>query len=103
VTSPCSSGCRSTWSVTYRPFTISPLADRIHQGGQLHGDRGKTTGHRCDVPADLEAISQTNGVVRDPELYRRVTERADRVRRETLEKFGVQEIGAEIIRTMHDE
>ena len=56
-----------------------------------------------DVLADLEAISQTNGIVRDPELYRRVTQRADRVRRETLEKFGVQEIGAEIIRTMHDE
>ncbi len=56
-----------------------------------------------DLLADLEAISQTNGIVRDPELYRRVTQRADRVRRETLEKFGVQEIGAEIIRTMHDE
>jgi hypothetical protein len=56
-----------------------------------------------DVLADLEAISQIKGIVRDPELYRRVTERADRVRRETLEKFGVQEIGAEIIRTMHDE
>ena len=56
-----------------------------------------------DVLADLEAISQTKGIVRDPELYRRVTERADQVRRETLEKFGVQEIGAEIIRTMHDQ
>ena len=56
-----------------------------------------------DVLADLEAISHTKGIVRDPELYRRVTERADRLRRETLEKFGVQEIGAEIIRTMHDE
>jgi hypothetical protein len=56
-----------------------------------------------DVLADLEAISQSKGILRDPELYRRVTERADRVRRETLEKFGVQEIGAEIIRTMHDE
>jgi hypothetical protein len=55
-----------------------------------------------DVLADLEAVSQAKGIVRDPELYRRVTERADRVRRETLEKFGVQEIGAEIIRTMHD-
>ena len=56
-----------------------------------------------DVLADLEAISQSKGILRDPELYRRVTERADRVRKETLEKFGVQEIGAEIIRTMHDE
>jgi hypothetical protein len=56
-----------------------------------------------DVLADLEAVSQTKGIVRDPELYRRITERADQVRRETLEKFGVQEIGAEIIRTMHEE
>jgi hypothetical protein len=55
-----------------------------------------------DVLADLEAVSQAKGIVRDPELYRRVTERADRIRAETLEKFGVQEIGAEIIRTMHD-
>jgi hypothetical protein len=56
-----------------------------------------------DVLADLEAVSQTKGIVRDPELYRRITERADRVRRETLERFGVQAIGAEIIRTMHEE
>jgi hypothetical protein len=56
-----------------------------------------------DLLADLEAVSQIKGIVRDPELYRRITERADRVRRETLERFGVQEIGAEIIRTMHEE
>jgi hypothetical protein len=56
-----------------------------------------------DMLADLEAVSRTRGIVRDPELYRRITERADRVRRETLEKHGVQEIGAEIIRTMHEE
>jgi hypothetical protein len=56
-----------------------------------------------DLLADLEAVSRTRGIVRDPELYRRITERADRVRRETLEKFGVQEIGAEFIRTMHEE
>jgi hypothetical protein len=56
-----------------------------------------------DVLADLEAVSRAKGIVRDPELYRRVMERADRVRRETLEKFGVQEIGAEIIRSMHEE
>jgi len=54
----------------------------------------------CDLLADFEAIPQTKGIVRDPELYRRVTERADRVRREALETFGVQEIGAEIIRTL---
>lgn len=52
--------------------------------------------------ADLEAVCNTNGIVRDPELLSRITERADRVRHETLKQFGVQEIGAEIIRTMHD-
>jgi hypothetical protein len=54
-----------------------------------------------DVLADLEAACNAGGVVRDPDLYRRITERADRAREETLKRFGVQEIGAEIIRTMH--
>jgi hypothetical protein len=56
-----------------------------------------------DLLAYLEAVSQTKGIVRDPELYHRITERPDRVRGETLEKFGMQEIGAEISRTMHEE
>jgi len=55
-----------------------------------------------EVLADLEAVCNTKGIVRDPKLLRRITERADQVRRETLKQFGVQEIGAEIIRTMHD-
>jgi hypothetical protein len=55
-----------------------------------------------DVLADLEAVCRTKGIVRNPELYHRITDQADRVRRETLERFGVQEIGAEIIRTMHE-
>jgi hypothetical protein len=55
-----------------------------------------------EVLADLEAVCNTKGIVRDPELFRRITERADHIRQETLKQFGVQEIGAEIIRTMHD-
>jgi hypothetical protein len=55
-----------------------------------------------DVLADLEAVCNTKGIVRDPKLLRRITERADRVREETLKQFGVQEIGAEFIRAMHD-
>jgi hypothetical protein len=55
-----------------------------------------------EVLADLEAVCNTKGIVRDPELLRRITERADQVRQETLRRFGVQEIGAEIIRSMHD-
>ena len=53
------------------------------------------------VLADLEAVCNTTGIVRAPELYRRVTERADRVRQETLELFGVHTIGAQIICEMH--
>ena len=55
-----------------------------------------------EILADLEAVCNTEGIVRDPILLRRITDRAERARRETLEQFGVQEIGAEIIRTMHD-
>jgi hypothetical protein len=55
-----------------------------------------------EVLADLEAVCNTKGIVRDPELMRRITARADRVREESVKQFGVQEIGAEIIRTMHD-
>ena len=63
----------------------------------------KSTALDPEVLADLEAACNAKGVVRDPELYRRITERADRVRQETLEKFGVQEIDAEVLRTLHDE
>lgn len=54
------------------------------------------------VMADLEAVCNTKGIVRDPELLRRVTARADQVRNELLEKFGVQEIAADIVREMRD-
>jgi hypothetical protein len=60
------------------------------------------TGIDPDVMADLEAVCNTKGIVRDPELLRRVTERADRVRQEILEKFGVQQIAAEIVREMRN-
>ncbi len=62
----------------------------------------KSTAIDPEVLADLEAVCNTKGIVREPNLLRRITERAEQVRRETLEQFGVQEIGAEIIRTMHD-
>ncbi len=52
--------------------------------------------------ADLEVVCNAKGIVRDPKLLRRISERADQVRQETLEQFGVQEISAEIIRTLHD-
>ena len=39
------------------------------------------------VMADLEAVCNAGGIVRDLELYRRVSGRADVVRREMLAKF----------------
>lgn len=54
------------------------------------------------VMADLEAVCNADGIVRDPELYRRVASRADAVRREMLAKFGVQDVAAEIVREMRD-
>jgi hypothetical protein len=54
------------------------------------------------VMADLEAVCNARGIVRDSALYGRVTERADKVRQEMLEKFGLQDIAAEIVREMRD-
>lgn len=57
-----------------------------------------------EVLADLEEAARqasTDGV-RDPELVRRIRERAEKARRETFAKFGVQDIGVSIIREMRD-
>jgi hypothetical protein len=62
----------------------------------------KTPAIDPEVLADLEAVCNTKGIVRDPRLLRRITDRADQVRQETLKQFGVEEIGAETIRVMHD-
>lgn len=58
----------------------------------------------AEIMADLEEVARqaAAGGVHDPELLRRVTERAEKVRREILEKFGVQDIGVQIIREMRD-
>ena len=56
-----------------------------------------------DVLADLEAACNAKGIIRVGELYRWITDRADRGRQETRKKFGDQEIGAEIIRRIHDQ
>ena len=64
--------------------------------------------HECgispDVLADLEQVCHqaVTGGVRDPELIRRVTARSTRARQETLDRFGVQDIGVPIIREMRD-
>src|SRR5260370_3154887 len=57
------------------------------------------------VMADLEEVCRQvagGGIVRDPELVRRIEERADKARQELLRRVGVQDIGGEIIREMLD-
>jgi hypothetical protein len=57
-----------------------------------------------EILADLGEVARqaASGGVRAPELLRRVTERADQARQQTLEMFGVQDIGVPIIREMRD-
>ncbi len=57
-----------------------------------------------DELADLKEVARQamSGGVRDFELLRRVQQRAQQAREEVLKKFGVQEIGVEIIREMRD-
>ena len=49
----------------------------------------KSNIHRPRGLADLEAVCNTKGIVRDPKLVRRITERSDQVRQDTLKRFGV--------------
>jgi hypothetical protein len=55
-----------------------------------------------EVMADLEAVCGQSGIVRDPELSRRITERAEKARAENDRRFGVQDIGVAIIREIRD-
>jgi hypothetical protein len=57
-----------------------------------------------DELADLKEVARqaVSGGIRDLELLRRVQLRAEQAREEVLKKFGVQEIGVEIIREMRN-
>ncbi len=58
-----------------------------------------------DALSDLQAVADhvATGMPLDPEVSRRVSDRAERARRELLAARGVQEIGVEIIREMRGE
>lgn len=62
------------------------------------------SGIPAEIMADLEEVARqaAAGGVRDPELVRRIRERAEKARREILAKFGVQDIGVPILREMRD-
>lgn len=55
-----------------------------------------------EVLADLEEVCRqaASGVVKDPELLKRIQERSRKAQQEILEKFGIQDIGVQIIREM---
>ncbi len=58
------------------------------------------------VEADRKEIDRlfSEGTrVTDPDLRRRIQERADRVRQEMFEKHGLTNIAAELIREVRDE
>jgi predicted thioredoxin/glutaredoxin len=54
--------------------------------------------------ADLKEVAQqaVSGGIRDPDMLRRVRERAQQARAEVVQKLGIQEIGVQIIREMRD-
>jgi hypothetical protein len=55
-----------------------------------------------EVLADLEAVGGRLGIVRDPGLYRRITERAEKARAENDRLLGVQEVGVAIVREIRE-
>jgi hypothetical protein len=59
---------------------------------------------RPEILADLQAVADAvaGGRPVDAELARRVRDRSDRARRETLDRLGVQDIGVQIIREMRN-
>jgi hypothetical protein len=59
------------------------------------------------IPADLmaelqQAARRAAKGVRDPEAMRLASERMDRLREENRKKYGVQDIGVQIIRESRD-
>lgn len=61
----------------------------------------ETTNSYSEIMADLCEVCRqaaAGGVVRDPELLRRVEDRAEQIRNEIQAAHGLVDIGAELIR-----
>ena len=56
------------------------------------------------VLADMQAVAEAldSGERLDPDLVRRVQERAQQAREEVVRAFGVQDIGVDLIREARD-
>jgi hypothetical protein len=78
------------------------LARLLANGDNAHMTTDEAS--RFQALADLkEAARQAMaGAQRDPELVRRIQERARAAREEVRKKLGTQEIGVKIIREMRD-
>jgi eukaryotic-like serine/threonine-protein kinase len=87
---------------------VARAVDAAHQQGIIHRDLKPGNillAKRRDAGATLQFPDggpQMSGGIHDPELLRRVQQRAERARKELLERFGVQELGVQIIREMRD-
>jgi hypothetical protein len=60
--------------------------------------------NRSQALADLKEVARqaATGAIRDPDLVRRIQARARAAREQVRKKFGIQEIGVNIIREMRD-
>jgi hypothetical protein len=61
-----------------------------------------TDQEQADMDEVMRLVSEGKRVT-DPELCRRVRERADKVRKVMLQRFGVTDIAVELIRDARDE
>jgi hypothetical protein len=61
-----------------------------------------TIDESSDILADLEAVCNHKGIVREPELLKRIAERSAQVREDAYRKFGLQDLGVPIIREIRD-
>src|SRR2546427_8737089 len=76
--------------------------DGLRTGGHEHVDRTKTIPDTDpDVQAVAEAIAEGRAV--DPELAKRIHERAIRIREQVYRKHGLVDIGVPAIRELRGE
>ena len=63
----------------------------------------KTTA-KDDIIADMEEVCRLAeyGIVRDPELLKRIRERSATIRDDARRRFGIQDIGVAIIRELRE-
>jgi hypothetical protein len=65
----------------------------------------KTTNPVSEQQADEEAVHEhvLTGKPLDPEVYRRVRARAEKITADLRQKFGIMNISADLIREVRDE